>query len=104
MSSRSCRPQLNPVAIRAGRTEAQAAGVPVVDPIAVAKVEAARGAKAPDGVLDEAREGGGESGVELARVDLFGKGAQDVCTPTRGVASRPVGMFGAAAVQGAGPM
>ena len=76
----------------------------VIDPIAVADIEAALGAIPPDRVLNEPRKDRRERGVEGAGIDLFGHGFNDVGAAALPVAGRAIGMVGAEPVQDAGAM
>ena len=56
----------------------------VVDPIAIADVEAGLSAVTPDGVLDEPRKHLGKGRIEGRSVDLAGKPLQNVGATSRG--------------------
>ena len=53
------------------------AAMPVIDPVAVADVEALLAAIPPDGELDEPREDGREGRIERTGVDLLGSTGND---------------------------
>ena len=91
-----------PLAIRSSRTQALPAGCSIIDPHAVADVEFSGCAEPPECVLDEAREGRWEGGVDDARVDPLCQRLDDVGTPATGVAGRAIGMLGSASSQDAG--
>ena len=67
----------------------------VVDPIAVADVEAVLGAIPPDRALHEPRKRRREGRVELASVDVGGDQIENVGAPALAVAPVPVRMVGA---------
>ena len=78
------------------------ASLSIIDPVAVADIEAAAGAIPPDGVLHEPRKHHRERGIERAGINPFGHGCNDVSAAASPVASRAVGMVGAEPVQDAG--
>jgi hypothetical protein len=84
------RLQGNSIAARVQSTIDVVAAEPVVDPIAITDVEPALGAIAPDGTLDEPREGLWERWVEHPRVDLAGNPLDDVATAARLIARGPI--------------
>jgi hypothetical protein len=70
------------------------AGLPVIDPVAVADVEAELGAVPPDGVLHEPRENGRERRIEGPGVNLLGHQTNNVSAAAWPVAARPIEMVG----------
>ncbi len=92
----------DPVTAGEGRTVTLSAGAAIVDLPAVANVLAPLGAEAPYGVLNPAREDGGESRVERPRVDGCREVPQDLGAAARRVAGRTVAMIGPAATQAPG--
>ena len=74
----------------------------VINPVAVAHVEAAPGAVPPDRVLDEPGKHGRERRIEGAGIDPFGHGSNNVSAAAAPVAGRAIGMVGAEPVQDAG--
>jgi hypothetical protein len=79
------------------------APMPVIDPVAVADVEALLAAP-PDGELDEPRENGREGRIERTGVDLLGSTGNDFGTAVWPVAADAVGMGGLQPGQYSGPM
>jgi hypothetical protein len=82
--------QAQPVAINERRAVAIPTSTPVIDPVAVASVERACGAKPPNRALDETRKARRKIGVELARFDAMGQALDDFGATIRTVAARPV--------------
>ena len=76
----------------------------VVDPIAVADVEAILRAVPPDRVLHEPGEELGEPPVELTSIDLVSNGLDDGDTTAGAVAGRAVRVCGSKPVEDAGPV
>src|SRR5437868_6924969 len=67
----------------------------VIDPVAVADVEAGLGAVPPDRVLDESGKDGREVAIKRTGVDLRGRAGNDLGTAAWPVAGCAVRMFGA---------
>jgi hypothetical protein len=80
------------------------APVPVIEPVAVADVEALRAAIAPNRELDEPGEDLRETTVELPRVDLAGDQADNVGAAAGPVAAGAVGVGGLEPGQDPGPV
>ena len=76
----------------------------VVDPIAVADVQAALGAVTPDRALHEPRKRRRENRIELPSIDLRRQQAENAGAPSRLVASVPVRVVGTEAAQNPGPV
>ncbi len=76
----------------------------VIDPIAVADVEAGLGAVPSDGGLDEPGKDGREVPIKRTGVDLLGRAGNDIGATAGAVAGRAVRMFGAEPGQDAGPV
>src|ERR1700730_7538081 len=74
----------------------------IINPIAVADIEAAPGAVPPDRVLDEPGKHRGEGGIEGAGIDPFSHNFNDVSAAARLVASYPIIVFGPKPTQDAG--
>jgi hypothetical protein len=70
------------------------APVPVIDPVAVANVEALLAAIPPNGELHEAGEEGRERWIERTCVDLAGNAGNDIDTATWPVAADAIRMDG----------
>ena len=68
---------------------------PVIDPVAVADVEAELGAVPPDGVLHEPRKKGRERRIESPGVDLLGHQGNNVGAAAWPVAASTIEMVGA---------
>jgi hypothetical protein len=71
------------------------ARLPVIDPVAVANVEAELGAVPPYGVLYEPRENGREGRIEGPGVDLLGHQGNNVGATVWPVAASAIEMVGA---------
>ena len=80
------------------------APIPVIDPVAVADVEALLAAIPPDRELYEPGENRRESAVELPSVDLAGNQPDNVGAAAWPVAAGPVGMGGLEPAQDPGPV
>jgi hypothetical protein len=78
--------------------------MPVIEPVAVANVEAMLAAIPPNGELYEPRKYLRKGAVELPSIDPLGDQANDVGTATRPIATGAVGMGGVESVQHTGPM
>ena len=78
------------------------ATIGVIDPIAIANVEAVLGAIPPDRALHEPWKGLGEGTIELACVDLGREEAQNVSAPAGPIASVAVRMAGTEPTQDPG--
>jgi hypothetical protein len=76
----------------------------VIDPIAIADIEAAPGAIPPDRVLHEPRKNCWEPGIERAGIDPLGHGCNDLSAAAAPVAGRAIGMVRAEPVHDAGAM
>ena len=74
---------------------------PVIDPIAVADIEATLAAVPPDRELHEPGKSLGELGIERSRVDVVGNALDQVGAAMQSVASRPVGIVSIEPVQDA---
>ena len=66
----------------------------IINPIAVADVEARLGAVPPDRVLNEPRKRLGKPGIELPGIDPLGHGLYNVGAAASLVAGRTIGMVG----------
>ena len=75
---------------------------PIIDPVAVADVEAELSAVPPDGVLHEPRENAREGRIEGPGIDLLGHQGNNVGAATRPVAGSAIEMVGAEAGQDPG--
>ena len=80
------------------------ASVPVIEPVAVADIEALLAAIPPDGELHEPGKYLREGPVELPRIDLLGDQANDVGAAAWPVAAGAVRMGGFEPIQDPGPM
>jgi hypothetical protein len=76
----------------------------IVDPIAIAHVEAVLGAVTPNRALHEPRKGWGEGRIELPRINIRGKQANNSGASSWLIAAVAVQMVGAEAAQDAGPV
>ena len=76
------------------------APLPVIEPVAVANVEALLAAIAPDGELDEPRENGREGRIERTGVDLLGSTGNDFGAAAWPVAAGAVRVGGLEAAPG----
>ncbi len=85
-------------------TGAVLAALAVVDLVAVADVEAIKGAIAPNGMLDEPGEGCGKSWVEPVGINQRRRIANEVGAASWLIAGRPIGVVGMATGQDAGAM
>ena len=80
------------------------APMPVVEPVAVADVEALLAAIAPDGELHEPRENGWEGRIECTGVDLLGSMGNDFGAAACPVAAGTVRMGSLEPGQDPGPV
>ena len=80
------------------------AAVPVVEPIAVADIEALLAAIPPDCELHEPGKDLWKGPVELPSIDLLGDQPNDVGTAARPVATGAIRMIGVESVEDPGPM
>src|SRR4029077_3198495 len=80
------------------------APIPVIDPVAVADVEALLAAIPPDREMYEPGKNRRESAVELPSVDLAGNQPDNVGAAAWPVAAGPVGMGGLEPAQDPGPV
>ena len=78
------------------------ARLPIIDPIAVADVEAGLGAVPPDRVLDEPRKRLRKPGIELPGLDPLRHGINNVGAAANLVAGCTIGMVGLEPCQDAG--
>src|SRR2546421_12756752 len=76
----------------------------IINPIAIANIEAALAAVPPYCVLHEPREGLWESRIELPGVNLFGDGLNNVGTAAGPIASQPIGVVRVEPMQDPGPV
>ena len=79
------------------------AAVPIVNPIAIANVEALLGAVAPDRVLNEPRKRPRKLAIELPGIDLLGDRFDDLGAAAWPVARDPVRVVGSEPMKDAGP-
>ena len=77
---------------------------PVIDPIAVADIEATLAAVPPDRELHEPGKGVREPRIERSRVNVVGNALDQVGAAMQSVASRPVGIVSIEPVQDASAM
>ncbi len=80
------------------------APMPVIEPVAIANVEALLAAIAPDCELDEPGEDLRKAAVELPSVDLCGNQPDDVGAAAWPVAAWPIRMGRIKPVEDPGPM
>ena len=71
------------------------ARLPIIDPVAVAHVEAELSAVPPDGVLHKPRENGREGRIKAPGVNSLGHQGNNVSAATWPVARRAIEMVGA---------
>ena len=80
------------------------AAMPVIDPVAIADVEALLAAVLPNRVLHEPREVGGEGAIEHTGVDFSGNAGNDIGAAAWPVAARAVRMGCLEPAQDPGPV
>ena len=78
------------------------ARLPIIDPVAVADVEAELGAVPPDGMLHEPWENGQEGRIEGPGVDLLSHQGNNVSAAAWPVAPRAIGVFSLEPIQDPG--
>ena len=80
------------------------ARLPIINPIAVADVEARLGAVPPDRVLNEPGKGLGKCRIKLPSIDPVDDSFNDVGAGTRSVTGATIGVTGMKSSQNAGSM
>src|SRR5260370_35330783 len=76
----------------------------IINPVAVAHIEAAQTTVPPDRVLNEPVEDLGKRRIELPGIDLLRNDLNDISAAARLVASQPIGVLGVEPMQDAGPV
>ena len=98
------RSQRNSVTHQACSAIHVAAATSVVDPVAVADIEAALATVAPDRVLDEPGKSLRKRWIELSGIDVLGNDLNDIRAAAESVASQPVLVLRLEPLQDPGPV